>query len=143
MRADIEFATTLHLSYLIYNPLLQKNKIIIVKDIAKLIFKIYNIPGKGEATMAKYINEVFKDYHSNNNLVLAEIKSMNLVKIKNELELAIISNKLITISDIADFEEFLVRKFNIESVILDVEYIDVDVSQDVEAAYKDILKYLH
>ena len=91
--------------------------------------------------MSKFIGEVFKDYSINNNLISAEIKSMNLDKTKNELQLDIISNNQIVLNEIASFEDFAINKFNIKSLALNVEYPDVLIEPNPEHLWKDIIRF--
>lgn len=91
--------------------------------------------------MSKFISEVFKDYPLNDNLISAEIKSMNLDKSKSVLQLDIISNKPITLSNIASFEDFAICKFNINSLALNVEYENVEIEQNIESMWKDVIKF--
>ena len=68
--------------------------------------------------MAKFINETFKDYQMENNLKLAEIKELKLHKKSNALQLDLISNNPISLSDMISFEDYAIKKFNI--IILEV-----------------------
>ena len=91
--------------------------------------------------MSKFISEVFKDYPLNDNLISAEIKSMNLDKTKNELQLDIISNKPIVLGEMINFEDYAIAKFNITSLALNIDYDEVEIEQNIEALWKDIIRF--
>ena len=92
--------------------------------------------------MEKTIKEIFKDYNSNSfALNAAKIKNINLFKKTNKLEIQIIAKEFIKISDLYLFEKYLKNRFNIQEIILKIEYennIDVDIKQE----WEDILDYM-
>lgn len=70
----------------------------------------------------KILKEVFKDYNSNSfELVNAKVKSINLFKKTNTLELELISEKHIKIKEIYNFEKYLEIRFNIKNVLIKIE----------------------
>ena len=84
--------------------------------------------------MEKTIKEIFKDYDSNSfSLNAGKIKSINLFKKTNKLELVIIADEFIKIEDIYSFEQYLKKRFNIFEVTVKIEYtnqIDVDIEKE-------------
>ena len=84
--------------------------------------------------MEKTIKEIFKDYNSESfSLNAGRIKSINLFKKTNRLELIIIADEFIKIEDIYKFEQYLKQRFNIFEVNIKVEYtkeIDVDLQKE-------------
>lgn len=84
--------------------------------------------------MDKTIKEIFRDYDSNSfSLNAGKIKSINLFKKTNKLELVIISEEFIKIEDIYSFEQYLKKRFNIFEVNVKIEYthkIDVDIEKE-------------
>ena len=84
--------------------------------------------------MEKTIKEIFKDYNSNSfSLNASKIKSINLFKKLNKLELIITADEFIKIEDIYQFEQYLKNRFNIFEVNIKIEYsknIDVDLMQE-------------
>lgn len=84
--------------------------------------------------MDKTIKEIFKDYNSNSfSLNAGKIKTINLFKKSNKLEVVIISNDFIKIEDIYSFEQYLKKRFNIFEVDIKLEYnnkIDIDMLQE-------------
>ena len=84
--------------------------------------------------MEKTIKEIFKDYNSESfSLNAGRIKSINLFKKTNKLELIITADEFIKIEDIYKFEQYLKQRFNIFEASIKVEYtkeIDVDLQQE-------------
>ena len=84
--------------------------------------------------MEKTIKEIFKDYNSNSfSLNASKIKSINLFKKLNKLEIIITADEFIKIEDIYQFEQYLKNRFNIFEVNIKIEYsknIDVDFMQE-------------
>ena len=84
--------------------------------------------------MEKTIKEIFKDYNSNSfSLNASKIKSINLFKKTNRLELIITADEFIKIEDIYNFEQYLKNRFNIFEANIKIEYskeIEVDIEQE-------------
>ena len=84
--------------------------------------------------MEKTIKEIFKDYNSESfSLNAGRIKSINLFKKTNKLELIITADEFIKIEDIYKFEQYLKQRFNIFDASIKVEYtkeLDVDLQQE-------------
>ena len=84
--------------------------------------------------MEKTIKEIFKDYNSNSFALNAgKIKSLNLFKKTNKLEIVITAEEFIKIEDIYNFEQYLKNRFNIFEVNIKVEYskaIEVDIAKE-------------
>ena len=84
--------------------------------------------------MEKTIKEIFKDYDSNSfSLNAAKIKSINLFKKTNKLELIITAEEFIKIEDIYNFEQYLKKRFNIFEANIKIEYsnrIEIDIQKE-------------
>ena len=84
--------------------------------------------------MEKTIKEIFKDYDSNSfSLNTGRIKSINLFKKTNNLELVITADEFIKMEDIYSFEQYLKKRFNIFEVNVKIEYnnkIDIDIEKE-------------
>ncbi len=84
--------------------------------------------------MEKTIKEIFRDYDSNSfSLNAGKIKSINLFKKTNKLELVIIAEDFIKIEDIYSFEQYLKKRFNIFEINVKIEYtkkIEVDIEKE-------------
>ena len=72
----------------------------------------------------KYIKEVFNDYKEDNNLIDTEIENINLYKKTNKLQIKVVSNKRITLREIEDFENYLIKRFKVSKVSIDIVYND-------------------
>ena len=84
--------------------------------------------------MEKTIKEIFKDYNSESfSLNAGKIKSINLFKKTNKIELIISADEFIKIEDIYKFEQYLKQRFNIFEAHVKVEYtnaINVDICNE-------------
>ena len=92
--------------------------------------------------MEKYINEVFKDFDTNNNISVAQIDNINLYKKMDKLQVDIISEKPITISEIGDFENYLQNRFSISKAFTNIKYVDVKINQDISENWNNIVSYI-
>ena len=92
--------------------------------------------------MAKLIKDTFSDYNIENNLKLAEIKELKLHKKQNVLQLDLISNNPIELKDMITFEEYAIKKFNLNFTLFNIEYIDIVIEQNIEAIWKDLIRYV-
>ena len=85
-----------------------------------------------EQNTLKQVKDVFKDYNTiNKEIVEARIKSMNLFKKTNSLELVLLTDKEIKIRDISSFENYLESRFGIKLVTTKVEMTNKE-EQNVE-----------
>ena len=92
--------------------------------------------------MQKYIKEVFNDYNENNSIIEAEIENINLYKKTNKLQVKIASDKEIKLKEIDSFEEYLVNRFKVDKASLDIQYNNVDINQDIDNQWNDIINYI-
>lgn len=107
----------------------------------------------------KTVKEVFKDYRCiNQELSEAKIKSINLFKKTNTLELILLSKIIIKIRQIEAFERYLEARFAIKNIEIKVEIIGANekeeqegvcevtnaevVSQLIEKEWFDIIEYM-
>ena len=80
----------------------------------------------------KAVKDVFKDYRSiEKDLLEARIKSINLFKKTNSLELILLAKKRIKIRQIESFEQYLEARFGIKTIEIKVE-IENEVKDDEE-----------
>ena len=92
--------------------------------------------------MEKTIKEIFKDYNSNSfSLNSGKIKSINLFKKTNKLELIITAKDFIQIEDIYQFEKYLKNRFNIFEVNIKVEYTS-PITVNIQKEWDAILCYM-
>ena len=70
----------------------------------------------------KIVKEVFKDYRAiGQELVESKIKSINLFKKTNSLEIVLLAQKNIKIRQIESFEKYLESRFLIKKINIKVE----------------------
>ena len=70
----------------------------------------------------KTIDEVFNDYEEKTKLVQCEIISIKMFKKTNQLELDLLSDEVLEIREIANFEKYLRLRFNIREVEIRIQY---------------------
>jgi DNA polymerase-3 subunit alpha (Gram-positive type) len=92
--------------------------------------------------MQKYVREVFLDYRKSSPILDAEIEEINLYKKLNKLELSILCNKSIDISQFEDFENYLINRFKVSKVSIDINYNDVQIEQNIGDNWKNIIDYI-
>ena len=81
--------------------------------------------------MQKYIKEVFCDYTNQNAIVDAQLENINLYKKTNKLQINIAASKAINIAEIEDFENYLVKRFQVSKAMIDVNYGDTVIDGDL------------
>ena len=92
--------------------------------------------------MAKFINETFKDYSIDNNLKLAEIKELKLHKKSNALQLDLISSNQIQLLDMITFEDYAIKKFNINFTVFNIEYQGIEIEENIASIWKSLVSYV-
>ena len=92
--------------------------------------------------MARFMRETFSDYSIENNLKSAEIKELKLHKKQNVLQLDVIASSPIGLNDMISFEEYAIKKFNLNFTLFNIEYNDLEVEQNIEAVWKDLIRYV-
>ena len=89
----------------------------------------------------KMLKEVFKDFEINSNIINAKIKSINLYKKANKLEINIFSDKEIKLKDVGAFEIYLVKRFMLKEAVIIIQYSD-EIDCDFMNEWDEILEYL-
>ena len=92
--------------------------------------------------MQKYIKEVFCDYTNQNAIVDAQLENINLYKKTNKLQINIAASKAINIAEIEDFENYLVKRFQVSKAMIDVNYGDTVIDGDLNKDWKNIINYV-
>ena len=93
--------------------------------------------------MQRYIKEVFNDLNENNNLINAEIENINLYKKNNKLLVKVASDREITLRDIEEFEDYLIKGFKVGRASIDIDYKDgVSIDQNIGEEWRYALPYL-
>ncbi len=89
----------------------------------------------------KMLKEIFKDFEINSNIINAKIKSINLYKKANKLEVNILSDKPVKVKDVGAFEKYLVKRFMLKEAVIHVSYIEA-IENNFLNQWDDILDYL-
>ena len=74
--------------------------------------------------MDKTVKEVFKDYLEENNITKCKLVNINLFKKSNKVEIELISELEITLSEIESFEKYLKERFNIAEVVINIKHTE-------------------
>ena len=82
--------------------------------------------------MQKYIKEVFEDYNKQSNIIDAQIENINLYKKTNRLQINVASLKQINLTEIEDFENYLVDRFKVSKAIISVNYGETYIPQTLK-----------
>ncbi|MFR5189973.1 MAG: PolC-type DNA polymerase III N-terminal domain-containing protein, partial [Clostridia bacterium] len=84
-----------------------------------------------ETSSTKTLKEIFRDYNSNSfALNDAKIKTMNLFKKTNTLQLTLISEAFIPIKAIYQFEKYLEGRFSLKAITIKIEKQENDDYQE-------------
>ena len=89
----------------------------------------------------KLIGEIFSDFQNTSNLKKATIKKVNLYKKTNRFEILLKANETIDIKDIHAFEEYLIKRFKFQIVIIKIEYSQLPEISILEK-WEDIINYM-
>lgn len=93
----------------------------------------------GQEKLLKY---VFKDFSNNSNLLDAKIISVNLFKKSNKIDIQLQSEEKINIAEIASFEQYIQKEFNIETAVIELKYPFSIEEQAIQDEWSDIIQYL-
>lgn len=89
----------------------------------------------------KKVKEIFNDYEEESEILDAKLKEINLYKKTNKLEVnLILGNNIINLKSLSKFEEYLKNRFNIDNVVIKVEYNCNKVN--IEEIWEDLVIYL-
>ena len=64
---------------------------------------------------------------------------MNLYKKKQQVRGRILSQNQLKVQDLADFETYLSTRFNIQTIIIDVKYPEIELIHTLEDDWNDII----
>ncbi len=91
---------------------------------------------------AKKIGEIFSDYKTNSNLKYAEVKSLNMIKKTNTLQVMLYLDEYIEIKEIWYFENFLKQRFQIEHIDVTIQYHEKVEKKAIPEEWKNIIAYM-
>ncbi len=89
----------------------------------------------------KMLKEIFKDFEIDSNIINSKIKSINLYKKTNKLEINILSDKQVKVKDVGAFEKYLIKRFILKDAVIHVSYIG-NIENSFLKQWDDILDYL-
>ncbi len=101
--------------------------------------------GRNEIRMdqrAKKVVEIFSDYHTNANIKFAQIKSLNIVKKTNTLQVVLYFDEYIEIKEIWYFENFLKERFRFEQIDVKIDYHEKVETRAIPKEWKNIIAYM-
>lgn len=106
----------------------------------------------------KHVREVFRDFSSSNQHIMeAKVKAINLFKKTNTLEVTLLSNSLIEVKGVYAFEKYLEVRFGIANIQIKIENENVEqsiedkacetteidvIASKVESQWEDIIEYM-
>lgn len=91
---------------------------------------------------AKKVEEIFSDYKTNSNLKYAEIRSLNMIKKTNTLQIILYLDEYIEIKEIWYFENFLKQRFQLEHIDVTIEYHEKVEKKAIPEEWKNIIAYM-
>lgn len=91
---------------------------------------------------AKNVGEIFSDYKTNSNIIYAEVKSLNVIKKTNTLQVVLYLDEYIEIKEIWYFENFLKQRFQFEQVDIKIEYHENVEQKPILDEWKNIIAYM-
>lgn len=90
----------------------------------------------------KTVGEIFSDYHTESNIIKANIEKINLFKKSNKLEIDLFSHAYIKPNELLEFDKYLKERFNIENIEINMQYDENVEAIDISKEWKNIIKYV-
>ncbi len=91
--------------------------------------------------MSNIARDVFKDFNQKNSILDCVIENINLYKKSNKILIELSSPHKITINELAELEEYLKAKFNIQKIEFSIKYLE-KIDFTLVDDWKDIVKYV-
>ena len=91
--------------------------------------------------LLKTVKEIFPDFQTEEALLNAKIKNVNIYKKKNKLDLQILSSAIIHLKNIVLFENYLKARFGIKETEIIIENTMQDIK--IEHEWNNIMSYLY
>lgn len=89
--------------------------------------------------MEKKLNEVFRDFNIDGNIVDSKIMKVDLYKKSNKMLIELSTQNMIAIDEIEKLEEYFIAKFGVGSVEINIKH-EAETGFDIEQNWEDILK---
>lgn len=90
----------------------------------------------------KLLKDIFKNFSNNSNLLNAKIISVNLFKKSNKIDIQLKSDEKIKVAEIAKFEQYIQKEFDIETVVIELKYPFSIDEQTIQEEWSDIIQYV-
>lgn len=91
---------------------------------------------------AKRVGEIFSDYKTNSNIKYAEIRSLNVIKKTNTLQVILYLDEYIEIKETWYFENFLKDRFKFEYIDIEIQYHEKVEKKAITDEWKNIIAYM-
>ena len=91
---------------------------------------------------SKKVGEIFSDYKTSSNIKFAEVRTLNVVKKTNTLQVELWFDEYIEIKEIWFFERFLRGRFSFDNVNIKIDYFDKVEKKSIESEWKNIIAYM-
>ena len=89
------------------------------------------------------VKDIFSDYLNKDELINnADFLKANLYKKSNKLEVCLTSNEKITIDEISNFEQYLIKRFSVQKAIIEIQYENVEIQPTLEEDWKKLVAYM-
>lgn len=90
----------------------------------------------------KKVGEIFSDYKTNSNIQYANLKSMNIIKKTNTLQVMLAIDEYIEIKEIWYFENFLKERFRFDHIDIEINYDEKADKKSITEEWKNIIAYM-
>lgn len=90
----------------------------------------------------KKVGEIFSDYKTNSNIQYANLKSMNVIKKTNTLQVLLAIDEYIEIKEIWYFENFLKERFKFDQIDIEINYDEKADKKSITEEWKNIIAYM-
>ena len=89
------------------------------------------------------VKDVFSDYlNKDENIYESNFLKANLYKKSNRLEVCIASDAKISIKEVVNFENYIIKRFNVSCAKVEIQYNDIDVEPSIETDWQEIVTYM-
>lgn len=90
----------------------------------------------------KKVGEIFSDYKTNSNIQYANLKSINVIKKTNTLQVLLAIDEYIEIKEIWYFENFLKERFKFDQIDIEINYDEKADKKSITEEWKNIIAYM-
>ncbi len=90
----------------------------------------------------KKVGEIFSDYKTNANIKYAEVRSLNIIKKTNTLQVILYLDEYIEIKETWYFENFLKERFQFEHIDVTIQYHEKVEKKSILEEWKNIIAYM-